>query len=109
MGQICCPATSAAKWVDAGIHYVLEQGGEVIDISSRQFRDQNPLPLYEPLDVAAARWESCYEVVPDRDRDHVPTPPWRLLAEAEPPGDLDDWPYPRHLLDSSSPWYRPPA
>jgi hypothetical protein len=103
------------RWAGVGAtHMVLEHEGEAIDVSVRQFvgHEREELPRTEPIEKALARWNSVYEVDLNSvesgfQRDWIP-PNWQDLADAPPPGEIPNWPYARHTLNSTSRFYAAP-
>ena len=96
-------------------HWVLVRDGEVIDVSARQFQPEGPHIHRGPAEDEFERWQIPRPVDPDSEemwrggavpKREIP-PYWRDLLNVPPPGDLPDWPYPRHLLEPTSRWYAP--
>lgn len=98
-----------------GTHWVLIRGEDLVDVSARQFDPNGPHIRRDLPADEAARWHHHEKVDPDSRRvwndpflrARIIHPDWRSLIDVGPPGDLPDWPYPRHRLDEGSPWYRP--
>jgi hypothetical protein len=98
-----------------GEHWVLVRRGQVIDVSARQFDPNATQPRRVPVQDEFDRWQTKTSIDPDAEdmwdggfyRWREIPPYWRDLVDVGPPGDLPDWPYPRHLLDPGSNWYVP--
>jgi hypothetical protein len=99
----------------AGTHWVLAIGDEMIDVTARQFDPGREQIERGSLKAEIAKWQEAEEVDPDSTEQWgggflklwVIPPWWRELKDAEPPGDLREWPYPRENLGPNSPWHDP--
>jgi hypothetical protein len=100
-----------------GTHWVLVRNGEVIDVSARQFDPDAEHIQRGPTRDEFERWHDHEFIDPDGEdmwdkgflRRKLIPPYWRNLLKVGPPGDLPGWPYPRQMLDPSSPWHAPPS
>jgi hypothetical protein len=100
-----------------GTHWVLVRDCEVIDVSARQLDPDADQIRRAPMKDEFERWHHHERIDPDGEdvwdkgflRRKLIPPSWRDLRKVPPPGDLPGWPYPRDMLEPTSPWHAPPS